>query len=181
MQKRAQVFLIAGLIIISVILGMSLIYNTASAKKTDSRVTFLADEIKYESSQIIDNVEFISQKTNSQNPNPGNDDAEVKKNIDKLAGYYALANADAEIMIIYERKTKVNVNSPHNFASVYYVQNTQKNFNDAQDITEDQAKHTLAVTLHTIPYTFQTTDGRDIFTIVIKERSPTDEKYITTA
>ena len=58
MDKRGQFFLIAAVVIIGLIIGLSVVYNSVKAPKEDSQVYDLSKEIDYESAQVIDHGTF---------------------------------------------------------------------------------------------------------------------------
>ena len=58
MYKRGQFFLIAALVIISLILSLGTVSNRATKSSSDDKVQYLAEEIKEESQAIVKNERF---------------------------------------------------------------------------------------------------------------------------
>lgn len=90
MNKRAQYFLIAALLLSGVILTIGKVYVSSKIEKEGLRVYDLSDQIQYESSQVIDNGLF-AQKSSQ----------ETKEQLKNLTSYYAQLNPDSDIDIIY--------------------------------------------------------------------------------
>ena len=93
-QKRGQFFLVAALIIVSIVLSLGTIYNAARSQPADAKVPSLANEIKYESLQAIDNAVVN---------NLNNDEIDARLNSLLLA--YSKSNSDKEIIFIYGKST----------------------------------------------------------------------------
>lgn len=90
MERKAQFFLIAGLIIATVILGLGQVYTSSITQKHEGVVYQLSDEIYYETSQVIDNGVF--------NDRP---QTEINQDIQDLTQHYAELNPDSDIVIVY--------------------------------------------------------------------------------
>src|SRR3989338_1296219 len=86
MNKRGQIFLAGALILVIVLMGSGIVYNSARAVKGDLRVSELAKEIKYEGLRVIDfgesNEKTFEEKT---------DDVKA------MLGEYAASNPDLTI------------------------------------------------------------------------------------
>ena len=88
MNKRGQFFLIAALIIVSILFGLGTIYNSAvSAESPD--VSNLAKEIKYEIIQKVDSSVIL-----------GLEKAEIYSNIEEIAEIYGASTSNA-IIVLY--------------------------------------------------------------------------------
>lgn len=64
MNKRGQFFLIAAVVVIGVLLGMSVIYNTTNAPREDTKIYDLSEKFYHEGSQVID-FNIIKQQNDS--------------------------------------------------------------------------------------------------------------------
>jgi hypothetical protein len=160
MKKRGQFFLIAALIIISIVMGFSIIYNSASANKPDAKATRLAETIKYEAVQII-NDGFIKEKDNK-----------ISENIDTLVKLYAQSNPDVEINIIEETQEDT-------FKHKFFQDSKENQPEEKQGtITMSADKRKLTVTLSQgLSYTFDNTPAvHDLYVIVKKEGN--NERFI---
>jgi len=58
MVKKGQVFLIAALVIVSILIGLGAIYNTVNVSAEDIQIYDLSDEISFEASQVLDSGVF---------------------------------------------------------------------------------------------------------------------------
>ncbi|MEK6934021.1 MAG: hypothetical protein AABW75_04040 [Nanoarchaeota archaeon] len=160
MKRRGQFFLIAALIIISIIMGFSVIYNSAAANKPDTKAARLAETIKYEGIQVINNG-YINEK-----------DSSIPENINSLVKVYAQSNPEIEINII-EEETK------DKFKHKFF----QDNRNNQPYIKENtitlSADKKLTVTIQNgLSYTFDNTHSiHDIYVIVKKEGN--NERFIS--
>lgn len=56
MKKRGQIFLLAALIMLAALISITIIYNSTSASRGDSKAKQLAKEIKYEGSRVLEYV-----------------------------------------------------------------------------------------------------------------------------
>ncbi len=90
MNKRAQFFIVAALIISGGILGFNTYQNKAQGEGQQVRTYDLSQEINYEASQVIDNGVF-----NAQSPDT------ITANIKNLTAFYATRNPDSDIQILY--------------------------------------------------------------------------------
>src|SRR3989344_4931952 len=157
MKRRGQFFLIAALIIISIIIGFSVIYNSAAANKPDTKAARLAETIKYEGIQVINNG-YINNKVSS-----------IPENIDSLVKVYAQSNPEIEINII-EEETK-------EFKHKFFKGNDVSSVKSGT-ITMSTDNKKLTVTIQNgLSYTFDNTPSvHDFFVIVKKEGN--NERFI---
>lgn len=54
MKKRGQFYLVAALVIIGLVIGLSAVYNTIKVSQEDKTIYFLYEEVNTESSRVID-------------------------------------------------------------------------------------------------------------------------------
>jgi hypothetical protein len=95
MNKRGQFFLIAALVIVGIILGLSTVYvSTRAALKTDNSVYDLSNEIDYESNSVLD----YGIVKNIQ----------VSGVLENLSNYYAATNPDKDLIIVYGNQNDIN-------------------------------------------------------------------------
>ncbi|MBI2631819.1 hypothetical protein HYW75_02345 [Candidatus Pacearchaeota archaeon] len=158
MKKRGQFFLIAALIIISIIMGFNTVYNSASANKPDIKATKLAETIKYEATQVI-NSGYMNNKKD-----------QILNNINSLIKSYAQSNPDVEINIIEE-------DSDNTFSHKVF-QDNKPNQPDIKVGTISKGNNKITVTLSPgLSYTFDNTAAvHDLYVIVKKEGN--DERFI---
>lgn len=89
MKKRAQFYLIAALVIIGIITGLTTVYTSLKISDEDRAVYDLSSEINFEASKVIDNGVL-----NAAN------DAEMRANIEALINLYASDSSSREELIV---------------------------------------------------------------------------------
>lgn len=94
MNKRAQFFLVAALVIIGVVFGLSMIYTNIETPTEDHFVYDLTGEINYEAGSVIDSGIFNAITEEQRN-----------RNLENLTDYYASANLGSDLMIVYGNQT----------------------------------------------------------------------------
>ena len=95
-NKKGQFFLIATLVILSIILGFGVVYNSTTISKTDYKSAHLAEEIKYEAVQVID-TDFLNNKIN-----------DISTDLISLTEFYSIKNPTTNIFLIYENDLEFN-------------------------------------------------------------------------
>lgn len=94
MNKRGQFFLLAAIVIIGVVFGLSRIYTTIEAPTEDSTIYDLTNEIRYEANTIIDSGIFNAV-----------DKQQRDDNIESLTDHYASRNLGSDFVIIHGNQT----------------------------------------------------------------------------
>ncbi len=89
MNKRGQFFLIAALVIITLLISARAIYNVASSSGEDVRTYDLSKEIVFEGAQVLDHGIYTKNKE------------EIGKNIESLIANYSKANPESTILVLY--------------------------------------------------------------------------------
>ena len=79
MEKRGQIFLIAALITVGALIGLTSVVNTARGGTSNDEFFSKSDEIKFESKRVLDYGVFYQ----------GNTDALIKQFLEKYADYIA--------------------------------------------------------------------------------------------
>ncbi len=97
MNKRGQFYLIAAVVVISLIISINVIHNMADSSKEDVQIIDLSDEIAFESSQIIENGVFTDNK------------GKIPESIEDLSNTYASTNLGKDLIFIVGNKTEFNV------------------------------------------------------------------------
>jgi len=98
MRKRGQIFLLASLVLTTIILGLTLIYVSTRAPQEEKVVYDLSNEIKTEGIQVI-NYGTIQNKN----------EAEIKMYLEDLVKAYALNHPEKEFITIFGNKEKILV------------------------------------------------------------------------
>ena len=152
-QKRGQFFLIASLIIITIIFSFGVVYISAKTPSSESEsANYLARSIKYESIQIINQAYY------------NNATANITANVLNITYYYSISYPEYNITLIHGNVA------------------TQFKEGIASDLIYPQAIFTsenITLDLNNIKYTFNVTKGYNVFVLVNKEGE--NEKYIATA
>ncbi len=89
MNKRAQYFLLAALIVSTVLFSIGTLFNSAAVIPENRTAKELADEMSYEASELL-NHDFLQGFQ-----------AQAEADIVSLSNSYAESHKDAEIVIIY--------------------------------------------------------------------------------
>lgn len=97
MNKKAQFFLIAALIIAGIILALSQTFTSSSVEPHETIAYDLSNEVYYEASQVIDNGVF-NEKTQ----------ADITEELSNLTEYYSKINPDSDISIVYGNPDSAN-------------------------------------------------------------------------
>ena len=159
-NKRGQFFLIAALIIISVVFSLAVIYNSAASQSSDfSRTNSLAHEIQYESTQLVN--QGLYNNVSEDN---------ITVNLQNLSLIYSKSNPSYNITVIYG-------NYPSNimFSYMQYLNGNGFINPASRPISNDN----VSLSLNNINYSFKVRRGHNIFVIIQKEDH--DERYIATA
>ncbi len=105
MNKRAQFFIIAALVVSSIILGTSAIRNQAKAEVVETATVDLSQEISYEAHQVLDNGAFTAQNT-----------SQIQTQMKDLVAAYGASNPDSDIQIVFGK--------PENLQQIVYDTST---------------------------------------------------------
>lgn len=89
MNKRGQFFLIAALIIVVIIIGLWTVSIGTKFSKEGTRIFDLTNEIDLEGKSVVDHGVFTSTES------------ETGTKIEQLFNYYAEANPESELTLIY--------------------------------------------------------------------------------
>lgn len=97
LNKRAQFFLIAALVISGAILTLGRSYTKVTIQEEGAQLYDLSEQFKFEASQILDNglVQGRAQQ-------------EITEDLKNLTLYYVKLNPDSAIDIIYGNETSLN-------------------------------------------------------------------------
>jgi len=98
MNKRGQFFLIAALVIIGVIAGLTTVYNVTKISEEDLAVYDLTSELNFEGSQVLASGVFNDFSDNK-----------IVENIEQLIEFYAQSNPDSEFVGIYGNETTITL------------------------------------------------------------------------
>ena len=153
-RKRGQYFLFAALVLVSIIFSLGSIYNYATTSVQDSKTNSLAEEIKFESFQII-NQGFYNNLSIEN----------ITYNIKNLSYYYSKENPTYNLTIVFGDSSNLEAYTYHFGAS------------NSQVVT--QTSNNVTLSLNTISYLFNKTKGYNLFVIVGEENGK--ERSVATA
>jgi len=89
MNRKGQFYLIAALVVISLVAGAVAVYNSATAPDRETFFYSLQEEASYEAGQVINHGLYNSLSAE-----------DINDNIEKLAKYYYSTNPDTDILTI---------------------------------------------------------------------------------
>ncbi len=90
MNRRGQFFLIAALVIITIIIGLSSLQVSTKVSRENTRIFDLTNEIDLEGKSVVDHGVFV-----------GKTPAQVQEHIAELMDYYVNANPGMNITVVY--------------------------------------------------------------------------------
>jgi len=175
MEKRAQFYLIAALVIIGIVTGLTTVYTSSTISEEDRVVYDLSSEISYEATKMIDNGILH-----------GTDDAALRQNITELVKLYATdVSSREEIVVVFGNKEKVKIityilsetgkvcvslgGSPSCFDQTESEINSEEQTPDQSGIVNVEIKQGQS-------YEFELQRGQNFFMILRKQDK--DETYV---
>ena len=96
--KRGQFFLLAALVISTILIGLATLYTQVNAPKEDTAVYDLSSELNYESLQVIDNGVYTDLSQD-----------EIYGNIVNLTNYYFEKDSSSDLVIVYGNSSQIHV------------------------------------------------------------------------
>lgn len=157
-QRGAQFFLVAALIIITIIFSFGAIYNAVQSPKSNTEDSqALANEIKYETVQLVNYGVYNNFSYDN-----------IRTNIVNLTYFYSKEHPKYNITLIY--------------GSTYDAQQGAITYADGSSttpLTNVNVGQSITVTLNNISYSFNMTTGYYIYTVVQTEVN--NERYIAEA
>ncbi len=150
MEKRGQMFLMAAVITIAILLGLGTLYARTRAPAEDITVRALAKEIKFELAQAIDYALANNKNTSDT--------------IRNLSLLYAQAHKDKDIAVCYGNK--------YNYSMLYYKKGLLQTSSEGTCTLKNiiTAYGTANIQLDgKYFYSSNFTKGQNIFVVVKKE------------
>ncbi|MFH1802649.1 MAG: hypothetical protein ABH864_04310 [archaeon] len=181
MNKRGQFFLIAALVIIGVVFGLSAVYTTIETPSEDSSVYDLTKEINYEAGSVIDSGIFNALTEEQRN-----------EHVENLTDYYASANIGSDLMILFGNRTEMtaifyttedtgSIGVDLGGSEVVTYSGDIRKYNSTFDLNGDDS---VTIVLdkgqeEEISFTFHVKPGEMFFIILKKERQ--GEQFVATS
>jgi hypothetical protein len=167
MNKRGQFYLVAALVIILIMLGVTEIYNKVTSTNESDKAESLVREIGFEASKIIDNGAFLSLPKSN-----------ITANLNSTLEIYALNNPDTEIAFVYGNSSEIKFTQGF---SVYYslqkVNNGNQRVLKTLDLTSNMNLATIKLDENDT-YVFNITNGQNFFLVTKIRRG--DERIVAT-
>lgn len=165
MNKKGQVFLIATLIILSILIGLGAVYTTTKTSKEETKVYDLTNEINYEAGRVIDNGVFTG--------------ANVGVNINNLTEFYARTNPDSDFAIVYGNQTSLKEVSYIKIQTVSSSLLTSTHQSYSRDIISKPLApidNKIIISFKNNTYTFDLKEGQSFYLVVKKETA--NEEFV---
>lgn len=161
MKKRGQVYLLATLILVSVIVSLGTVYNKAKFNKEDATAFYLADEIYFEANQIIEH----SIRNSVQ-------DTDTSTRIKSLLDYYASSNPYNDLIVIYGTQQTLTAFFYDNLQVSTLEINNQQISNNPTTLLSSSNPGTIKITTQgkDINYQFTLHQGKNFLVLIKKER-----------
>jgi len=168
MNKRGQFFLIAALVVIGIIIGLSIAYTTVKTPREETRVFDLSNEIYYEGAQVIDTGILNTDYS-------GN----IQNDIDELIGNYSALYPDSKITVVYGTSATTYTCSPTGTIGFSNTGVSTCKLNKESTTTTKSDDNKVEVWLGEETYEFELNPGQNFF-VVIRKESAGGEQIVAT-
>lgn len=149
MEKRGQFYLIASVVIVSLIIGVALISNSLKRGNSTNVVEALAEELEIESEYVFDYI--IAN------------DLDVEENILNFTdGFYNSSDEGYELYVLFGKKIDLNC---YKYSGV-----------GRESFTYTQTDENATITLDEIDYVFDLREGQHFYYVITKEVG--GERYV---
>jgi len=169
LNKRGQIFLIAAIVIIGIIVGLVTVVNIVKVGNENKGFYDLADEVGFETKQVLDYGVYNSQDTN----------ALIEEFLIKYADYIS----QERVLFIFGNETNITglFFNQSVIGSVGINAGGVSNEIIIQDITEETAEvlfddGEVTVIINGIPYIFKLKPGQNFFFVIIKDEN--EESFV---
>lgn len=170
MNKRGQFFLIATIIIVGLIIGITTSVNSITMKDDNEAFESLADEVNLETKSVLDYGSYNSADTDSL----------MQGFLENYTNYIA----KEEILFIYGNETDITgLVFEENAGNVGINTGAIPGFVTIQYTTGQEAEvtrngNTINVEINGLTYVFNLRDGQNFFFVMRETRN--DEKFVET-
>jgi hypothetical protein len=170
MNKSAQFFLVAALVIVGIMVGLATVYNATNTSREDLTVYDLAEEINYEGARVLESGTFN-----------GIDNNQIEENIERLIEFYSETNQNHEFygiygdeeeltLIFYETSETGSVGvsvggSPIDVEPVGQAKGKKA------DIKNNREKDKVLINIGEEEYSFDISQGKTLYVIVAVEKN----------
>lgn len=171
MNKRGQVFLIAALIIVGLLISLSRIYNESNARKEPEAFFDLAKEIGFETKRVLD-YGVINNVSN------------VSDLASQLIGKYGELIGNEDVAFVYGDSQNLSAYYYQTFDVVGAVSIFSNNYVTLRiasgrnvEVTRSQIDNTATIRINGLDYTFNLKPGQNFYFVLIKQED--GEKFVT--
>lgn len=172
MKKKGQFYLVAAVVIVVILFSISTIHNSTKTSDEYSLVYSLADEIKFETSQILDNSALFNVE-----------EQETLSRIQEYLSYISQKNPSTKFLAVYSTEQNIHFitynNANSDVVGTYENQEVWKPASDSSETIQTLSKNSDSITLEISSEThiLNIPEGRQFFVILINERN--GERYIS--
>ena len=173
MNKHAQFYLAAVIVLLAVIASLAAVYNKVITTPSDAFIYDLSEEIEYESSKVLNRGTFFAE-----------DELQIKSEIRNITDYYSYTNPNQDLIVVYGNEQNIHF---------FYYNNTESgsvgfNLGGAEitlPLTEPKLyektlpRDSSTITINIaegVNYTFTLRKGQFLFVVLKKETY--GERYI---
>lgn len=171
-MKRGQFYLLAAIVIISIIIGLGVVNNKINAPSEDIKTYDLSKEIEFEGSKVID------QGVISGTPD------QLLLNLEDLISIYSDNYPESEIAVVYGDSKQID-----KLSTYYRVEENNIRIGDTagikpkiksqipiSEINQQGNKVKILLPGDQAQFTFQVDEGQNFYVIVRKEKG--DQKFV---
>lgn len=169
MNKRGQFFLIAAIVIVAILIGLSLVYtSTRTPRSEEQEIVDLSNEIYFEGAQVIDNGVYTDRS-----------EAQIEQNLQVLMEDYSILYPDSEITSIYGDHYTTRICKPTGQVSLGSSQISADCKQTVDSGTIERRDGRIIVNIGEETYEFEDTPG-ETFYVIIRKESDTGEIIVET-
>jgi hypothetical protein len=161
MDKRGQFFLIAALVIVTLLFSIGAVYNYATVQKEETQIYDLSKELGYEGASVIDSGVYNSQQ------------GETPSYLMGLIGNYSASSPDSDFLAVYGNSGNLLLFN----ASNKCTGSASLGSTGLSICTRNLRNSTLpmgnpvVITLGGIEYKFDLQAGQNFYIVIKKERN----------
>ncbi len=172
MKKKGQFYIVAAVVIVVILFSISTIHNSTEISDEYSSLYTLADEIKFENSQILDNSAIFNLE-----------EQQTLSRVQEYLSYVSQKNPSTKILAVYSTEQNIHFISYNNANSdvsgTYENQEIWQPGVDSSESLQTLTKNSDSIVLEisSDSQTLNIPEGPQFFVILINEKN--GEKYIS--
>lgn len=170
MHKKGQFYLIAALVIISLLAGATAVYNIATAPDRQTFFYSLQEEASYEAGQVV--THGLKNSIPSE---------EINNRVELLANHYSKENPDTDLLIIEGNQNQLTFKLYKNVAqgnlginygdTIIFPQNAEVGELTKEDVTRNGDTITAIMENGQITREFKIRGNENYYLFIIRENS----------